>query len=252
LRQLRLLLHFLRRSPHEPEFHFLSAPGFRHALLLDLGANIGQSAVSALKAQSTLTVISVEANPSCQGPLKLARRLLGARFDFRIVGVGSRPEVLKFLVPLRSSRMLLEEGTFDRRTLSTPATQRRIGLENVDYIIREMDIPVVTIDSLRVSPAAVKMDLQGFELSALHGMTDTIKRSRPFIMVEVGEDLAAIDAFLTGFGYEMTLWNGHELQKTLNAPGALNVIFRPSGLSPREFRPSPAPDIPETPARSSS
>jgi FkbM family methyltransferase len=228
LRQLRLILHMLRRTPHEADFLFLSDSRFRDGLLLDLGANIGQSAISALKAQPSLKVLSIEANPACGSPLGLAKRLLGDRFSFRLVGVGADATSLRFFVPMRSSRLLLEEGTFDRNTLRTEATRRRIGNEGADFTVREMEVPVIAVDSLTCSPVAVKMDLQGFELTALQGMVNTIERCKPFIMIENGEDLNSIATFLKKYGYDMTLWNGVKLVKVESAVGSLNVVFAPT------------------------
>jgi FkbM family methyltransferase len=229
LRQLRLLLHMLRRTPHEKDFNFLADPRFRNGLLIDLGANIGQSAISALKVQPTLKILSIEANPACESPLRLAKRLLGERFSFRLVGVGAYETSLSVFVPLRSSRLLLEEGTFDREILRTAATMRRIGSEGVDYQVQQIEIPVISVDSLECTPVAIKMDLQGFELTALQGMVRTIERSRPFIMIENGEDLERIALFLDAFGYELTVWDGSSLRKAKSTQGCLNVIFSPMG-----------------------
>lgn len=237
LRQCRLLLHYFRASPHEADFHFLSASMFKNGLLLDLGANIGQSAVSAIKTQPALRVFSVEANPACESALKLARRLLGDRFEFRIVGVGSLAADLQFFVPVRAARMLLEEGTFDRSTLRTAASINRIGLEGRDYHIEEIVVPIVTVDSLNIAPCVIKMDLQGFEFAALKGSVQTIRGSRPYIMVEIGEDWPQIRDFLAGHAYDMAMWDGSKLRKTDKVDGLLNAIFVPNGSMPQSAIP---------------
>lgn len=226
LRALRVVQHRLTPEPHEADFRFLADPAWRGGLLLDLGANIGHSAISALKVQPDLRVLSIEANPACESGLKMARRLLGSRFSYRIIGVGRRSGYLDFHVPVRSSRMLLEEGTFDRHTLDAPASVARMGQAGRDYQVHCSRIPLTTVDALGVNPTVVKMDLQGLELDALVGMEDTLRRCRPALLIERGEQHEAVRDWLLVLGYVACRWDGRRVVEG-ESDLDLNAIFLP-------------------------
>ncbi|MDO9073341.1 MAG: FkbM family methyltransferase [Rubrivivax sp.] len=228
MRRLRVLVHHARGKPHEADFNFLRDPAFASGLLLDLGANIGQSALSVAAVQPGLQIHSIEANPACEPGLKTAAWLLGQRFRYRVVGVGAQAGRLDFHVPVRASRMLLEEGTFDAATLVSPNSIARIGLQGRDYELQVISVPLVTVDSLGLSPRVVKMDLQGLELAALAGMTQTIQNAHPVFMIEIGEHHEQIVAFLAARGYTRWHWDGARLQPGVR-PDTLNAIFIAAG-----------------------
>lgn len=224
LRAVRVMRHYLDSKPHEEDFRFLADPRFRDGFLLDLGANIGHSAISAVKVQPALQVYSVEANPACEAGLKMTRRLLGTRFNYKLVGVGANAGRLDFFVPVRASRMLLEEGTFELATLSSVAAIDRMGRSGVDYELTTLNVPMVTVDSLNLHPTVVKMDLQGLEMQALLGMRETILRCWPTFMIEIGDHHPEVQYFLTELGYRAHHWNGSRLQMGVR-PDTLNAIF---------------------------
>ena len=58
-----------------------------------------------------------------------------------MVGVGASAGVLGFHVPVRSSRMLLQEGTFDAESLLSPASVARMGVRDRDYTVTLMSHP---------------------------------------------------------------------------------------------------------------
>lgn len=224
LRRLRVLVHYARGRPHEADFHFLRARVLGSGLLLDLGANIGQSALSVAAVQPGLEIFSIEANPACEPGLRTAAALLGKRFRFRIVGVGAASGQLDFHVPVRSSRMLLEEGTFDPASLQSDNSKARLGLLGRDYELQRLSVPLVTVDSLQMKPRVVKMDLQGLELAALEGMARTIDAAHPVFMIEIGERHEQIVAFLAARGYSRWHWDGQALRPDVRAD-TLNAIF---------------------------
>lgn len=74
------------------------------------------------------------------------------------------------------------------------------------------DIPMITLDSLELEEVDfVKADCEGFELYALRGATETIKRCRPVVIVEqkpgraqkFGLHETEAVTFLQGLGYKL-------------------------------------------------
>ena len=231
LRRLRVLLHYAARQPHEADFNFLRHPAFATGLLLDLGANIGQSALSVRKVQPGLRVLSIEANPACEPGLAMTRRLLGSNFSYRLLGVGEQAGELPFHVPVRASRMLLEEGTFALASLQSTASVARLGRLGHDYTLQTLQIPVLPVDALGLQPRVIKLDLQGLELPALAGMRQTLLRHRPALMLEVGDGQPEVVAWLAALGdlgYAPYFWDGHTLQPGQHS-SSLNAMFLVAG-----------------------
>lgn len=55
------------------------------------------------------------------------------------------------------------------------------GAHRVDL---EGDVPMITIDSLQLAPDVIWLDIEGYELKALLGATQTIQAHHPLILVE--------------------------------------------------------------------
>ena len=72
------------------------------------------------------------------------------------------------------------------------------------------------------------MDLQGLEMAALSGMEQTLARSRPVLMIEIGEHHDDIVQFLAARGYARYHWDGARLQAGVRAD-TLNAIFIATG-----------------------
>lgn len=67
------------------------------------------------------------------------------------------------------------------------------------------DIKVVSIDELEITAkiGLVKMDVEGFEISALNGMLNTIKKNMPYISIEIRDyNKEEACSLLKGLGYK--------------------------------------------------
>lgn len=69
-------------------------------------------------------------------------------------------------------------------------------------------VPVVTLDSLNLMPAVVKIDVEGTAMPVLVGAVETLSRCMPLLYVETGADQEAVDSMLTGLGYFHQGWFG--------------------------------------------
>ena len=66
------------------------------------------------------------------------------------------------------------------------------------------NIPIVSIDDLNIEEKIIfiKIDVEGFEANVIKGMTETLKRNTPLIMIEIRDYLfAEIDDTLQAIGY---------------------------------------------------
>lgn len=66
------------------------------------------------------------------------------------------------------------------------------------------DIPILSLDELNIEEYInfIKIDVEGFEADVIKGMTETIKRNKPLIMIEIRDYLfAEIEDILLSIGY---------------------------------------------------
>ena len=68
-------------------------------------------------------------------------------------------------------------------------SEKSIGSTELSYS-EDGDIPIVAIDDLKLDEmiAFVKIDVEGFEYEVIKGMMQTLKKYRPYIMIEAREE----------------------------------------------------------------
>lgn len=142
---------------------------------VDIGANIGNHSLYVAKYLNPGRIIPFEPNP-------LAYRLLFANialndvvdlFDMSNIGFGAS----------------------DRAEAGFAMTERRKNLGAAKMVAGEGDIETVCADDALAAetPDFIKIDVEGMEMQVLAGLTETIRRARPAILIEV--DNANDDAF---------------------------------------------------------
>ena len=84
----------------------------------------------------------------------------------------------------------------------------------------------IRIDDLKLNPILVKIDIEGGELPALRGMEETLKRSRPVLIIENGKQRTTeIIKFLTGLDYDLTDLKTMRSQSSQRYPSFINHVF---------------------------
>jgi FkbM family methyltransferase len=190
--------------PHEDEFHaFSQIARSADGLFLDLGANDGVSARSFHKLVPHYRIHSIEANPlHAENLRRLGQRMPG--FTFMIAAATDvEGGTVMLHTPTYKNIVVHSAATMDatRARDSLTAQYGKLGSSRHCGLI-SAETPTIRVDSLRLEPDIVKIDLEGSELQALHGMTETIARCRPYIMLEYDhETFDEISAFLSAYEY---------------------------------------------------
>jgi len=148
---------------------------------LDVGANIGvYSLVAGKSVGSTGLVVALEPHPL------IFRRLLANCQEnptLNVValqaGAGEAPDFLQ---------MFLVKDTHFRAGVSSLLENENVVLLGEEAFDRQ-EVSVVTLDSLAIrlrpnSRLIVKMDVEGYEIFALKGMTTTLRMIRPWLIIE--------------------------------------------------------------------
>jgi FkbM family methyltransferase len=223
-----ILYHCPFLLPHDSDFH-----GVAHLPLdedsdgiLDVGANLGLSALSFRRLAPTLKVLSLEPNPIHEHPLQRIQRR-DSRFRYLMVGAGRASAQTALHVPYYGKVALHTMAAVDRDTLEASCAAQ-YGRRARHIHFRTVPIRIVPIDDLDVNPSLIKIDAEGFEEAIVEGALQTIRRSRPFLLVENNsEPLAEITKCLGPLGYERYFWDGASHTFTTREATTRNVYLLP-------------------------
>ncbi len=228
-RRARALTRYWLRRPHDPDF---AAFGVLRGdgLFLDVGASIGQSALSFRIFNREAPILSLEPLPSHRDDLRLVGRV-ARRHRFMIAGAAERSSRAVLYVPMLGSYALSAEASLDRD--SAAAVLERLRTEGAvpkKLRLEEVSVELRRIDELGLSPSFVKIDVEGSELGVLRGMLETLRRSGPALMVERSERVDGVVALLEQEGYRPFVFDraaaGFE---PYEGQPVLNVFFLPAG-----------------------
>ena len=181
----RYFVNFYLNKVHEPDFKaFKLMCHNRPQLFLDIGANVGMSALSFFTLKSDAKVVSFEPNLINYPYLdKLAAKF--DNFQYLPVGIGDKPATLDFYYPTYNGKVMTALGSCDRLKAENWLNESTIYFfdrNKLDLI--KTSVEIKTLDSFRLQPEFIKIDVEGFEYQVLLGAKNTISRHRPILLIE--------------------------------------------------------------------
>lgn len=193
-------LAFKLGIPHDPEFAFFRNLRGVPGLIVDVGANTGQSARSLRIFHRSAEILSFEPNQLLEPELKFTQRLLGPNYHYQMCGLGLQSDSATLYVPMAGKTPQTPWATADRQALE----QNRQVIEEelgVPFTIAEVQINIRRFDDLGLRPLAIKIDVEGFELDVLRGMRETLSRDEPLLMIECNPSADAVAILLEELNY---------------------------------------------------
>lgn len=195
--------------PHDKSYR-----GLKHliavspnGLFLDIGANDGISVLSFRRFDRAYRILSLEPNHALEPALRKIKRV-DPRFDYKMVGAGATPSRIRFFVPSYRGVVLHTFTAADRDQVAQ-AVLASFGRAVASKVtIAEIESDVIRVDDLHLDPTIIKIDAEGSDYDVLRGLTDTIERMRPFIVVEIAwdHDNRTLD-FFTDRQYEVLAYD---------------------------------------------
>jgi FkbM family methyltransferase len=172
--------------PHDKSYnalrHFIALKP--NGLFLDVGANDGISALSFRRFDTNYRILSLEPNGLLEPSLKKIKTA-DLLFDYMMVGAGSKPSQVRFHVPVYHGIVL---HTFTSSSLEHTRSSLARTFGNSVAAAANIDLvegKIVRVDDLKIEPTIIKIDAEGFNFDVLLGASETIERSRPFVVVEI-------------------------------------------------------------------
>ena len=222
----------LGRKPHDPDLaalrHF--PPG---QVLLDVGANYGQSIASMRLMQPEADIISYEPNIDLAGKItKLFQS--DRRVKVQSFGLSDTVGAFDLFVPYYGNfpypglASLSEE---EARSWLSAETLYFFRAKNVH--VKRIRCNIETLDSQALSPYFMKIDVQGAEFDMLRGSLATLERHQPILLIESPGRDPRITSLLDSLGYqEFEFTDGRFLrQKSLGMNGFFMTSRRLAELS---------------------
>jgi FkbM family methyltransferase len=227
-RRFRALSRYVAGRPHDPDFAaFGKIAG--DGLFLDVGASIGQSALSFRIFNKESPILSLEPLPSHRGDLEFIRRIIRSH-SFIMAGAAEETRRATLFVPVRGSYELPAESSLRRQ--DAVAVLDRLEAEGVDPVrlrLKEVEVELRRLDELDLDPSFVKIDVEGAELEVLHGLRETIARSRPALMLERSERIdQVVELLVGGSGYGAYVYDQAAAElRPYDGDATVNVFFLP-------------------------
>jgi len=191
--------------PHDKDFEALAIvreeEGSR-GCYIDIGGNQGQSIESIHLYKPMARIECFEPNRAlCD---KLIARYAGSKqVKIRNVGLSDKSARLKLFVP--SYKDFVYDGL---ASLDYNSARSWLNRDTVyffspgDLKLIELECRVETLDSFRLEPIFIKIDVQGIEYEVVKGGVDTLRMHEPILLIEAFDDDPRLGALLASLGYE--------------------------------------------------
>jgi FkbM family methyltransferase len=213
---------------HEPEFRALPLLVQRpDALVLDVGANRGQSILSIKRVLPQARVISFEPASCHAGELNaVAARLPDVGLQACALSDASGEAELCW--PVYNGMSMHALASLDRdEALGWIGPTSIYGFDGRRLELQTERVTLRRLDDLELEPDVIKIDVQGTEACVLAGGLETIARTRPAVMAESLEEGGAAHAVLAGLDYVVATFRKGRFERGSSAY-ALNRFLLPA------------------------
>jgi FkbM family methyltransferase len=193
----------------EPEVSVIRHLIGKGGTAVDVGANVGF--YTHALAHHFDVVHAFEPNETLIGPMMNWRH---PAVHLHLVGLSSHPGTATLYVPVISGV-----------TLSGWASLNPKWVPNAESMVRKQ-IKLRCMDAYNLTDVRfIKVDVEGCELDVLQGAMETIRRSRPVLLIEtVGKTRTEVMSLLSRIGYRH-----EELQRVIGVRGSpQNMLFVPN------------------------
>lgn len=187
------------------------------AVVLDVGAHWGYSAVAMRHRGCRSKILSIEAMPFNMPALRRLAALMPGHYDYVNIAVSAQGGELVFYVPtmngvavtgLASTGATLDNYfAFLVADLADSHSPKTLGGEDVVKLAIKA-VPATTIDHILASRAiearrvaAIKMDVEGHEGPALQGAASLFRNQKPLLMLENANRDPLVVQTMLGYGY---------------------------------------------------
>ena len=191
-------------EPHEDDFYFFKNFEDDDGLIIDVGANIGQSVISFRLLNKAFKILSFEPNTALEPALAYLKSQIGNSFQYMMCGLGKKNEKRRLIIPKCGDIDLSHSCSLDPREFEKKWVMERLSKDTEayeeTYSFDEQEVVIKVFDELGYIPTIVKIDVEGWEHQVLSGMEKTIVQHRPIVMLEMN-NISPVASFLRNRDY---------------------------------------------------
>jgi FkbM family methyltransferase len=221
------------RAIHDPDFEALAwiDTHLRQIrTVLDVGANAGQTIASVrITLGEGVDIHSFEANPQLWPGLDQIATASGGFVRVHRTALGAEAGELILHIPSVDGEAFLEESTFDLEQFGKPWVHEKYLERGHAPELMQLEVSVQRGDDFALSPDLIKVDVEGFEATAIRGLLATIRAHQPILLVE-NSDWQAVTDLLSELGYRPYRWDAGAMSPFHGA--TTNTFYFPAGIQP--------------------
>jgi FkbM family methyltransferase len=184
----------------KPEFHGVPHLSIGSGLIVDIGANRGQSIEAFRRLAPASRIVAFEPEPRSSAQLE-SRHRRNQTITVHGCALGSGAGVLTFFVPKYGrwdcDGMSATDYKMATEWLRDPG--RMLLFDEAKLSVKEHPVECRRLDSFDLAPCLVKLHAQGAEFDILTGSQTTIEQHRPALMLAFAS--TAVNALLDSWRY---------------------------------------------------
>lgn len=168
--------------------------------ILDIGANVGQSAYALSRLFPFSKIMCFEPNPVILKQLEI-----NSLERWVTVGLGLSGKTSEVTLSIPSYNGIYFTGltSIDEKSASKFLNSKTIwNFKEKKFNLEPHQVKTKDLDSFDLNPHIIKIDTEGMEISILNGALSTISRVHPILMVECSGTLNSVREILDPLGYE--------------------------------------------------
>jgi FkbM family methyltransferase len=218
LKEAKEIFYYKMRSalsiPHEKDFKALRDIEPRSdRVLVDIGANHGQSIESMSIYKPSSKIVSFEANPNLAQKLQ-ARYQQSQRISVLARGLSDSAGSFTLYVPSYKGFVYDGLASFSRKEAASWISEQTVfGFDPAKLTITEITCQVSTLDAEQLAPFFIKIDVQGYEYNVLKGGVETLRTYEPVLLIESYRSDPRTVQLAEELGYEEYNFDSGRLEK---------------------------------------
>jgi len=198
-KEFRFLLELIDSKSNSSCHPSVSDSESANILVLDIGANVGQSAYALTKLFPFSKVMCFEPNPVV---LKQLKENSLERWETVGLGLSGNATEITLNIPSYNGIYFTGLTSIDQNSASRFLNSRTIwNFKFEKFELEPHQVKTKDLDSFEFSPDVIKIDTEGMEISILNGALNTIRRTHPILMVECSETFSSVEELLEPLGY---------------------------------------------------
>jgi FkbM family methyltransferase len=200
--------------PHERDFKALKYIEPRSdRVLVDVGANQGQSIQSMSIYMPSSYIVSFEADPNLAYKLRARYRHIQ---HISVLARGLSDSAGSFTLYVPSYKGFVYDGlaSFSKQEATSWINERTVfGFDPAKLTVAEVSCQVSTLDAEQLAPLFIKIDVQGYEYNVLKGGIETLRTYEPMLLVESYRSDPRTVGIAEELGYEEYNFDSGRLEK---------------------------------------